>query len=154
PTVNDRRLLLKASFTRPFAAISLAVDDRRIAGQRSDTEGTFWQFDAPKLEPNRRYTLALTDAAGAPLGRPWPCLTPPDPQDAPSKLRLAIYTVAGVHDVNGTHLPMATRVRLLKRALSFEPDALIANGDHVYWDLRTVRAKQSGGSPKAEAFAG
>jgi hypothetical protein len=154
PTVNDRRLLLKASFTRPLGAVSLAVDDRRIAGQRTDTEGKFWQFDAPNLAPGRSYTLALMDAAGEPLGDPWPIRTFPDPQDAPAKLRLAIYTCAGGHDVNGTHLPMATRVRLLKRALSFEPDALIANGDHVYWDLRTVRAKQSGASPKAEAFAG
>src|SRR5215470_19987132 len=90
PTVNDRRLLLKVSFTRPFAAVSLAVDDRRIAGQRTDTEGKFWQFDVPNLEPGRSYTLVITDAAGAPLADPWPIRTFPDPQDAPAKLRLAI----------------------------------------------------------------
>jgi len=27
------------------------------------------------------------------------------------------------------------RNRLLRRGLSFQPDAMIANGDHVYWDL-------------------
>ena len=96
----------------------------------------------------------MIDAAGRPLGDAWPLRTFPDPQDKPDKLRLAIYTCAGGHDINGTHLPISTRVRLLKRALSFAPDALIANGDHVYWDLRTARAKQSGASPKAEGFAG
>jgi hypothetical protein len=154
PTVNDRRLLLKGSFTRPLGAASLVIDGRRVAGQRTDTEGKFWKFDAQNLKPNQTYRLALIDAAGRPLGDPWPIRTFPDPQETPEKLRLAIYTCAGGHDVNGTHLPIATRVRLLKRALSFTPDALVANGDHVYWDLRTVRAKQSGGSPKAEAFAG
>jgi hypothetical protein len=154
PTVSDRRLLLKVSFNRPLGTASLMINGRRIAGQRTDTEGKFWQFDAQNLEPGRDYTLALIDAADRALGDPWPIRTFPDPQDAPAKLRLAIYTCAGGHDVNGTHLPMPTRARLLKRALSFEPDALIANGDHVYWDLRTVRAKQSGASPKAEAYAG
>ena len=32
-------------------------------------------------------------------------------------------------------LPTAMRNRLLRRALAFEPDAVVANGDHVYWDL-------------------
>jgi hypothetical protein len=31
---------------------------------------------------------------------------------------------------------LATMARLLERALSFAPDALVANGDHVYWDQR------------------
>lgn len=30
--------------------------------------------------------------------------------------------------------PLAIRQRLLERALSFAPDAVIANGDHIYWD--------------------
>jgi len=29
------------------------------------------------------------------------------------------------------------RRRLLRRALSYAPDAVIANGDHIYWDQRT-----------------
>ncbi len=154
PTVNSRRLLLKVSFDRPLGAVALVIGGRRVAGQRTDTEGKFWEFDARDLQPSRTYSLALIDAAGRPLGDAWPLRTFPDPQDKPDKLRLAIYTCAGGHDINGTHLPISTRVRLLKRALSFAPDALIANGDHVYWDLRTARAKQSGASPKAEGFAG
>ena len=153
-TVNDRRLLLKASFQRPISNPLLVVGGRRIAGQRTDTEGRFWEFDARNLQPRHTYTLSLVDSAGRPLGDSWPLRTFPDPRDTPAKLRLAIYTCAGGHDVNGTHLPITTRARLLKRALSFQPDALIANGDHIYWDLRTVRAKHSGASPKAEEFAG
>jgi hypothetical protein len=30
------------------------------------------------------------------------------------------------------------RRRLLQRALSFQPDVAVANGDHVYWDINTV----------------
>ena len=45
-TVNDRRLLLKASFQRPISNPLLVVGGRRIAGQRTDTEGRFWEFDA------------------------------------------------------------------------------------------------------------
>jgi hypothetical protein len=33
-------------------------------------------------------------------------------------------------------LPLADRRRLLARALSFSPQAVVAIGDHVYWDLR------------------
>ena len=32
---------------------------------------------------------------------------------------------------------MPIRHALLERALSFKPDAVIANGDHIYWDQRT-----------------
>src|SRR5205823_3133497 len=52
-------------------------------------------------------------------------------------------------------LASALRRRLLVRGLSFAPDAVIANGDHVYWDLRAPRlAKTLGGSPQAIAYAG
>ena len=52
-------------------------------------------------------------------------------------------------------LPTAVRQRLLRRALSFRPDALIANGDHVYWDLTAPRgALRLGKSAEAKAFAG
>ena len=43
------------------------IDGRRIAGQRTDTEGKFWQFDAQDLEPDRDYTLALIDASERPI---------------------------------------------------------------------------------------
>jgi hypothetical protein len=67
---------------------------------------------------------------------------------------LLIFTCAGGHDGLGKHLPVSTRVRLLRRGLSFRPDAIIANGDHVYWDLRTRRGNQSGSSAEAAVIAG
>ncbi|HEX9462049.1 MAG TPA: hypothetical protein VGB82_05575 [Alphaproteobacteria bacterium] len=154
PTVNDRRLLLKVSLSRPERAVSLVIGDRRVAGRRTDSDGFNWGFDATALQPSHAYTLTLVDAAGRALCDSWPIRTFPAPQDAPQKLRLAIYTCAGGHDLLGLFVPMTTRVRLLQRALSFQPDAVIANGDHIYWDQRTVRARQSGASPRAEAYAG
>lgn len=38
-----------------------------------------------------------------------------------------------------TFLPLAVRNRLLRRGLSFRPDAVVANGDHVYWDPQETR---------------
>ena len=62
----------------------------------------------------------------------------------PDRLRLMIYTCGGGHDALNeglpegkiNWLPSALRRRLLQRGLSFKPDALIANGDQIYWDLR------------------
>ena len=52
-------------------------------------------------------------------------------------------------------LPPAVRNRLLRRALSFQPHAAVANGDHVYWDLRSpLTSKLYGASPEAEKIAG
>jgi hypothetical protein len=84
-----------------------------------------------------------------PLCDEWPLATFPAADDQPKQLRLLIFTCAGGHDGLGKHLPVSTRVRLLRRGLSFRPDAIIANGDHVYWDLRTRRGNQSGSSAEA-----
>src|SRR5271166_4133208 len=140
PTVNGDRILLKASFheARKDAPV-LHVDDQQFVGERTDSEGSFWQFDADGLEPARNYTLVLADMRGRPLCDQWPVATFPALDDRPKQLRLLIFTCAGGHDGLGKHLPVATRVRLLKRGLSFKPQAVIANGDHVYWDLRCAQ---------------
>ena len=155
PSVNSDRMLLKVSLHEPREeAPILHVDSRPIAGERTDSEGQFWQFDAPGLEPSRSYSLTLTDARERPLCDGWPLATFPALDDRPNELRLLIFTCAGGHEALGKHLPVATRVRLLKRGLSFNPHAVIANGDHVYWDLRTRRAKQLGASAEAALIAG
>ena len=137
PTVSHDRALLVASLTEPLERPPvLHLGRRRIAGQRTDTEGLHWRFDAQGLEPSRRYTLTLADAAGRPLCDPWPLTTFPAPGDRPRQLRVLFYTCAGGHDLTGRFLPVETRGRLLDRALSFQPDVLVANGDHVYWDQR------------------
>jgi hypothetical protein len=73
---------------------------------------------------------------------------------------LLVYSCAGGHDIflsaktGFKFLPTAVRQRLLQRALSFSPDALIANGDHVYWDLLAPRAApRLGGSKAAFEYA-
>lgn len=79
----------------------------------------------------------------------------PAPDELPSRLRLLVYSCAGGHDIFGAahtgfeFLPTAVRQRLLQRGLSFSPDALIANGDHVYWDLLAPRASPKLGASKA-----
>jgi hypothetical protein len=162
PTVNHNRILLKASFERPLAgAPKLSAGGKSYAGQRTDLRGQFWQFDLTGLEPARPYELHLLEAAGKALCDPWTVKTFPAPSDRPKRLRLLIYSCAGGHDAlkqadgRSWFLPAAVRGRLLDRGLSFAPDALIANGDHVYWDLLAPRAsKNLGASPEGVAFAG
>ena len=49
---------------------------------------------------------------------------------------------------------MRVRNRLLRRGLSSEPDAVIANGDHVYWDLEAHASHCDGLSPIADSASG
>jgi hypothetical protein len=165
PTANHQRILLKASLRRPQRQPPyLMIAGRRIRGRMGDTQGRFWCFDAAGLEPGRRYQLELADAQGRSLCDRWPLSTFPAPGDNPKQLRLLIYSCAGGHDVLPDHQPtpvskhrfltLQVRRRMLARAMSFAPDAVIANGDHVYWDLRTVRANRLGMSKEAVAYAG
>ncbi len=165
PTASHDRFLIKASFKRSHrAAPVLLIDSRKIPGRAGDTLGFFWGFDVAGLEPGRPYTLQILDAGGGALCDPWPLATFPAPGDSPKSLRLLIYSCAGGHDVLPDHRPtdvsthrflrLAVRQRMLARAMSFAPDAVVANGDHIYWDLRTVRADLLGVSPAAKAYAG
>jgi hypothetical protein len=155
PTVSDTEILVKASFDAPLAAApALGIGDLRVPGRVTDTRGEFWQFHAIGLAPGRRHLLSLVDADGRALCAPWNLATFPAPEDRPERLRVLFYTCAGGHDALG-YLPAATRSRLLRRALSFRPDAAVANGDHVYWDLLAPRASpQLGASPRAREIAG
>jgi phosphodiesterase/alkaline phosphatase D-like protein len=141
PTVTHDRLRLKASLARPAdAAPRLRIDGRRIAGRRSDPTGRFWHWDVAGLRPGRRHELRLLDARGRHLAEPWRVRTFPAPNARPRHVRLLIYTCAGGNDVlrrAGYELfqPVRVRNRLLRRGLDFRPDAVIANGDQVYWDL-------------------
>ena len=165
PTASHERLLIKASFVRALESapiLEIAGRQRyRIRGQMTDTRGEFWLFDAPDLMPATTYRLSLRSTEGRSLCQPWKLSTLPAPDEKPDRLRVLLYTCAGGHDaltpVNGKtrFLPAAVRQRLLRRALSFRPDVLIANGDHVYWDLAAPRgAPLLGTSAEAKAFAG
>ena len=155
PTVNDTQILLKAGFASPQkGAPRLSVGGTTVRGQMTDSRGEHWRFHVTGLEPGRRYTLALADERGMALCPPWALSTFPAPAAKPDKFRLLIYTCAGGHEVH-KFLPTAVRNRLLRRGLSFKPDAMVANGDHVYWDLLApVGGRLLGGSPQAIAVSG
>ena len=114
-----------------------------------------WAFHATGLTPARRYALSLQTSTGRSLCQPWDLSTFPSPDARPDKLRVLFYTCAGGHE-GLAFLPFAVRNRMLRRALSFQPDAAVANGDHVYWDLRSPLTAQSlgGASSRARDIAG
>ena len=111
----------------------------------TDTRGECWQFDAENLAPDRRYALSLGGANGRPLCEPWHLSTFPAASTTPARLRVLFFTCAGGPENDGPNgnLPTAIRNRLLRRALSFQPQAAVANGDHVYWDLHTPRVPRA-----------
>ncbi len=152
PGVSDSRILLKASFDRPLSAAPvLRIGAADVPGRMTDTAGEYWQFQATGLQPGRRHTLSLHGADGASLCEPWPLSTFPAPDASPERFRMLFFTCAGgpggSYDGIGQRsgfLPTVIRNRLLRRALSFEPDAAVANGDHIYWDLHTWQGENAG----------
>ncbi len=155
PTVSDTDLLIKASFLRPLTdAPTLRVGTVTVGGRMNDTRGEFWQFRAAGLQPGRRYTLSLTDKNRKALCEPWELSTFPQADSHPGRFRVLFFTCAGGHD-GLAFLPSATRNRLLRRALTFQPDAVVANGDHVYWDLLSPEGGRGlGASAGAKRLAG
>jgi hypothetical protein len=155
PTVGDTRMLIKASFKAPLESEPrLRVGDLAVRGRMGDTRGEHWHFHATGLAPGRRYPLSLVDGKGRALCQPWELATFPGPEERPERFRLLIYSCAGGHELH-KFLPTAVRNRLLRRGLSFQPDAMVANGDHVYWDLLApVGSRLLGMSPEAVQAAG
>jgi len=155
PTVSDTRMLVKASFSAPLdAEPRLRVGDLTFHGRMGDTRGEHWHFYATDLAPGRRYSISLLGSRGQALCQPWQLSTFPSPSERPDRFRVLIYTCAGGHEIH-KFLPTAVRNRLLKRGLSFQPDAMVANGDHVYWDLLApVGSRLLGGTPEAIQAAG
>jgi hypothetical protein len=146
PTVSDHEILIKASFSERLSQPpQLTIGKLRIGGVMSDTEGAMWQFRASGLDAAQRYRLGLNEAdqdGATKLCDDWELTTFPSPDAQPEKVRVLFFTCAGGHERFG-FLPVKLRRRLLRRALSFAPDAVIANGDHVYWDLRSPRRSRS-----------
>jgi hypothetical protein len=155
PTASSNRFLIKASFTSPLDhAPDLLVDGKRFRGEQTDGDGRFFLFDAPGLEADRRYTLELRSGSHEFIA-PWELSTLPAPDAQREHFRLLLYTCAGGHDLFGfVYIRTEVRRRLLRRALSFQPQAVVANGDHTYWDLLGQGALTGGGSPGAIAHAG
>ena len=155
PAVSDSRMLIKASFDAPLnSAPTLQVDGTSLRGRMGDTRGEHWHFYATELQPGRPYNLSFVGERGRKLCEPWELATFPAFDSQPRSFRLLIYTCAGGHEVH-KFLPTAIRNRLLRRALSLAPQAVVANGDHLYWDLLApVGSRMLGMHPDAIKLVG
>ena len=152
PTVSDSRILLKVSFEQPLsAAPTLRVGARSFLGRMNDTGSRFWQFYATDLDAGVPHALSLVASNGSSLCEPWTLSTFPPPDARPDRFRRLLFTCAGGPEGAYTgigqrrgNLPTAIRNRLLRRGLSFSPDAAVANGDHIYWDLHRWSGQRTG----------
>jgi len=154
PQVSDSRVLLKASFSTPLLETpTLRVGEAAVRGRMGDRRGEHWHFYATDLQPGRRYTLSLSDSNKRALCAPWELSTFPAPDERPQRFRVLFYTCAGGHEAL-RFLPTAVRNRLLRRGLSFQPDAAVANGDHIYWDQLAPVGSRNYTSPEAEKLSG
>ncbi len=157
PAASHDRFAVKCSFVDSLDFVPvLRIGRRPVAGLVTDSERRFFSFDATGLEPDVEYTLQLVDPSGQPLCDAWPLRTHPRPDAQPESVRLLAYTCAGGHPTIGgdlpRFLPLDVRRRLLARALSYRPQAVVAIGDHIYWDQRTSlenRGEEAGRRVKA-----
>lgn len=141
PAVNHNSVLLKTSFNTAYKTVHLLVDGRAVTGSKTDMDGRYWHFHVTDLPANTRLTLQLASGRTK-LCDPWPLNTMPKPDEAVGNFRFLSFTCAGgdpaLPGMSGESFrPMDVRHRLLARAMSFGPQAVIANGDHVYWDQTT-----------------
>ncbi len=167
PTANHERFVIKVSFKEGRAAPpALLVDGaRQVSARQADSDGEHFTFDVAGLLPNTQYSLQIVNSVGTPITSAWPLRTFPHPASLPAHFRLACITCIGGRDEfidprpNPSDpaagpipqfQPLRVKRRILARALQFQPDALHANGDHVYWDMRSVPSGLGQGmSPQA-----
>lgn len=147
PTVNHNRLLLTASFKRPISNPRLTISQKSVHGTPRDSRGFFWIFDCDGLEANTTYDLQLFEDKES-LNDSWQLKTFPKPTDNADHLRLLVYTCAGGHPLGRDLYQTAykesreqfvkRRIALLHKGMSFSPDAVVAIGDQIYWDLDEI----------------
>jgi len=140
PTVTDTIFSISVSVGEPRGKLQLSIDGKKVPGVRMDSKGRFWSFYADGLRPSKTYELQLSDKEGA-LGQSWPLRTFPGRNAEPQTFKLMTYTCAGGADGLGIpslqfFKPHTFRQNLFKAGLSEKPDAVIAIGDHIYYDLR------------------
>ena len=145
PTVTHNQFLIKVSFWGPKKAVQLSVTRlqqvNHVAGKQTDSRGRFWLFRVSGLASETNYTLQLSDATDL-IDKAWPLKTFPSPDSHPDSLKLICYTCAGGPD--GFSLPGGknffkphfVRHKIFDAAIAMRPDAVVAIGDHIYWDLR------------------
>ena len=157
PTVSDSEMLIKISLEQAQKHPPiLHVGNNRVIAKMTDTQGAFWQFFIKDLKPSYPYLLSLKNYRGEYLCEPWSLSTFPSKDSNPSTFRALFISCVGGHEAAG-FLPNVVRNRLLRRALSFQPQATIVNGDHVYWDLlspSTSKVRYGGNTEQAIKIAG
>ncbi|GAB3099612.1 hypothetical protein G8770_03460 [Aestuariicella hydrocarbonica] len=163
PLVSHQAFNIKVSFLHPRSEPPvLKVGNRELTGGREllnsreqtgsqqDSNGRFWAFRVADLSPDTEFQLQLVDSSGQALCDPWPLKTYPAPTDKPEKLRIIGYTCAGGPDLpvlpgnRDAFKPVAYRQKLYERLLAQQPDLVVANGDHIYWDYRSWAANRDG----------
>ncbi len=143
PLVSHQAFNIKVSFHKPHATPYLHINSQIIAGSQQDSKGRFWAFRVSNLNADTEYTLQLHDKQGVSLCDRWPLKTFPAPDSQPEKLRIISYTCAGGPDLpvlpggRDAFKPVAYRQKLYELMLEKQPDLVIANGDHIYWDYRS-----------------
>lgn len=151
PAASDTQLGLKVWLSGNDGAPILTIDGKSVVAEPIGTDLDVWTFQQNGLQPGTPYQLDLRDSKGQRLTSPWALSTSPDPRSSsPQSVRLLVFTCAGGDPAQKgrgdktTFLPMDARRRLLEKGLSYNPDLVIANGDHVYWDqLSLLKRRQS-----------
>ena len=140
PTVTDTHISITCSVARPVESLSLRLAHKVYTGEQRDSKGVHWSFVVEDLAPDTQYELQLLEG-DSPIGSAWPLRTFPAENAEVEQLKLAAFTCAGGGDAFGFNglqyfKPHAFRHRLFDDLLAQKPDAVIAIGDHIYWDLR------------------
>ena len=144
PLADEQQFLIKVSFEKALKnAPLLKVDNRLIEGKKNDPIGRFWEFRPKHLNPNTLYNLQILSTEKEAITDFWPLKTFPHPDSLPKTLKILAYTCAGGTGdrVLGREIfiKMAGKHALLEKAMSFNPDLVIANGDHIYWDRASLK---------------
>lgn len=145
---SDSQISVTLSTQASMQTPTLRCGDHLSSGAMVDSEGKHWQFAINGLRADTEYSLQVRDA-GSDVGTSWPLRTFPSPDSIPEKFKLLSYTCAGGGDGFGFmgkqyFKPLDFKRRLLASALAEKPDAALAIGDHVYWDLRGQGIPQIG----------
>lgn len=144
---DHRQILMKISLEEgQKEAPSLIINDTMITAKQNDREGRFWQFHYQQLQTDTTYHVQIKLNKEASTST-WPIHTFPHPDSTATELNVLAYTCAGgvEEELFGKEIFISIEARqeFLKKALTLEPDMVIANGDHVYWDQLSMQNSTS-----------
>lgn len=144
PAADHQQIFLKVSFEEALTkAPLLQIDNQIVVGKKNGTKGRFWEFRKQGLSANTTFSLQLKNADKTAITDPWTLKTFPHLDSLPNQLTILAYTCAGGTGdrVLGQEifLKLAEKHALLQKGLSFNPDLVIANGDHIYWDRQSLK---------------